>query len=540
MKRTYQTKTVPAPNGGLNTRDGIANMPPTDAVVLTNWIPDTYGVRSRKGYQEWATGFPGAAPVKSVLAYFASNTNFPAGAFLTIPTTMPGAMFAATDTAIYTVTSRTNSPASALALSGNANAGLFNSAMLANSAGAFLLACSEADGYFTYDGTTWLRRVAGSGPGEVHHVNPNDLVHVSVWKRRAWFVERNSTSAWYLPADAISGNATEFDFGPLFKRGGHLAFTANWTIDAGDGIDDYFVAVSSNGEVLVYRGTDPSVAANFALVGVWYVGQVPVGRRGYTQYGGDLLLLSTDGVVPLSLVTRGGSTLLTVQNKEYSSKIAPTLGSAVRESFTANGWQLAIAPYERILVVNSPYPNTTFPTQFVMSLTVNNWCLFHNVPIISMGVCGGYLFGGTASGTLLLLFANDLDAVTYAGSGGTPVIGEIKPAYNYFENPTTLKQFKMVRPWFLASESPGVFIDVAVNFQPTPPTGSLTFPASTLSVWNAAVWNSAFWGGGLASQAEWASATGLGFSGSAAMLSACPASTTLTAIDYLFEFGGIL
>lgn len=540
MKRTYQTKTVPAPNGGLNTRDGIANMPPTDAVVLTNWIPDTYGVRSRKGYQQWATNFPGAAPVKSVLPYFAATTTFPGGAFLSNPTTMPGAMFAATDTAIYTVTSRTSAPVSALALSGAADAGLFNSAMLTNAAGPFLLACSEADGYFTYDGTTWLRRVGGPGAGQVHNVNPNNLVHVSVWKRRAWFVERDSTRAWYLAADAISGNATAFDFGPQFKRGGSLAFTANWTIDAGDGIDDYFVAVSSNGEVLVYRGTDPAVATSFSIVGVWHVGQIPTGRRGYTQYGGDLLLLSTDGVVPLSLVTRGGSTLLTVQNKEYSSKVAPTLGSAVRESFTQNGWQLVIAPYERILVCNSPYPTATFPTQYVMSLTVNNWCLFQNIPIISMGVCGGYLFAGTASGTLLLLFANDLDAVTFAGTGGTPVVGEIKAAYNYFDAPTNVKQFKMVRPWFLAAESPGIFLDVSVNFKPTPPTGSVTFPVSSVSRWDAALWNTAIWGGGLESQAEWASAEGLGFSGTVGMLTACPAPTVFTAVDYLYEVGGVL
>jgi len=540
VKRNYQTKTIPAPIGGLNTRDGIANMPPSDAVVLTNWIPDTYGLRSRKGFSEWATGFPGSAPVKSILPYFASNTTFPAGTFLTAPTTMPGALFAATDTAIYTVTSRTNTPVPTIALSGVSDAGHFNSVSLANSAGSFLLACSEADGYFTYDGAVWLRRVAGAGAGQINGVNPNNLVHVSVWKRRAWFVERNSARAWYLSADAIAGTAVSFDFGPLFRRGGHLAFTANWTIDAGDGIDDYFVAVSSNGDVLVYRGTDPSVAANFSLVGVWNVGQIPVGRRGHTQYGGDLLLLSTDGVVPLSLITRGGSTLLTVQNKEYSSKIAPTLGSAVRQSFTSTGWQLAVVPYERILVCSSPFPTPLYPTQYVMSLSVNNWCLFAGIPIISMGVCGGYAFGGTADGRLFLLFVGAKDSVPYSGEGGTPVMGEVQPAYNYFDTPTNTKLFKMARPWFLTSEAPGVFIGISVNLEPTPPTGSTTFPTTTFSAWDSAVWGTAVWGGGLSSESEWSTVTGEGFSGAVGLLTACPAEATLTAIDYMYEVGGIL
>jgi len=49
-------KHVPAPVGGLNIRDSIANMPPEDAVILTNMfcLPDK--VMLRKGHIAHATG----------------------------------------------------------------------------------------------------------------------------------------------------------------------------------------------------------------------------------------------------------------------------------------------------------------------------------------------------------------------------------------------------------------------------------------------------------------------------------------------------
>lgn len=47
--------TLVAPVGGLNARDSIANMPPTDALALENWFPTTTSVDVRKGWSSWAT-----------------------------------------------------------------------------------------------------------------------------------------------------------------------------------------------------------------------------------------------------------------------------------------------------------------------------------------------------------------------------------------------------------------------------------------------------------------------------------------------------
>lgn len=46
---------IPAPVGGLNARDSLANMPETDALILDNWFPQPSWVEIRKGYSFAAT-----------------------------------------------------------------------------------------------------------------------------------------------------------------------------------------------------------------------------------------------------------------------------------------------------------------------------------------------------------------------------------------------------------------------------------------------------------------------------------------------------
>ena len=56
--------------------------------------------------------------------------------------------------------------------------------------------------------------------------------------------------------------------------------------------------MSSGGDVVVYQGIDP-MAADFTLVGRYYVGK-PLGRRCMCRYGSDLLILTAEGLIPMS------------------------------------------------------------------------------------------------------------------------------------------------------------------------------------------------------------------------------------------------
>lgn len=543
-KRIYpgsqEVKSIPAPVGGINASDNIANMPQTDAVSLINWVPDALGIKCRKGFREWAINFPGGRAVGSIFGYINSTTLFPSGAFITDPTAMPGNLFAATDAGIYNVTSQTNAPALVQALSGADNAGWFSTVQMAIPGGEFLLACSETDGYFTYDGTTWVKRVAGAVAGQINGADPANFVQVATFKRRAWFVQRDTTRAWYLPVDSIAGTVQSFDFGPQFKRGGHLAYLANWTIDAGEGIDDFLVAVSSNGDVAIYKGTDPSNASTFSIVGTWFVGQIPVGRRAFGQYGGDLVLISAEGVYPISLITRGGAQFLSASGKEYTAKIRPLIGPDLRSSFTSRGWQAFLHPSERLMVINVPNYGSVRNKQYAMSTTLNAWSQFDNIPIYCIGGTAGYAFAGTRDGRVLLLFNGFFDNVPFGASTGQGIAGSVVPAYSYFNSPARNTHFLMVRPTFLSADTPNYIVGVNVNFSVTTPTGAPSFATTTTSMWNTANWDAGVWGGAQRVFAEWTSVGAIGFSGSASLSTLCIGDTTLTSIDYMFTGGGPL
>ncbi len=129
--------------------------------------------------------------------------------------------------------------------------------------------------------------------------NSNTFAYVNLFKERLYFVEKNSLSFWYLPVDSINGAVSEFPLGGIFKNGGYLQAMGTWTIDAGYGVDDLAVFVTSNGEVAVYKGSDPSDPTDWALIGIWNIGQT-FARKCVFKYGGDILLLTQQGLVPLS------------------------------------------------------------------------------------------------------------------------------------------------------------------------------------------------------------------------------------------------
>jgi hypothetical protein len=61
-----------------------------------------------------------------------------------------------------------------------------------------------------------------------------------------------------------------------------------------------FVAITSEGEAVLYSGNDPSSASAWALVGVFSIGR-PIGRRCIEKVGSELIVTTEDGAIPLSI-----------------------------------------------------------------------------------------------------------------------------------------------------------------------------------------------------------------------------------------------
>jgi len=539
--KVQKIESIPAPIGGLNSRDALASMPPTDAYGLVNWIPRQYGVESRKGYSEWATGMAGS--VGSIMSYFSSSTTIPTTtSFQTAPTSMPGKVFAATDAKIFDITSQGASPSSPVTLSGSANAGSFSYVNFSNSAGSWLLACSETDGYYTYDGATWVKVTMGAGATQVSVGDPTKFCAVALWKRRVWFVEKSSARVWYLATDSIYGAAASLDLGPLLKTGGSIAYIANWTIDAGTGIDDMLVIVSENGDVIIYKGTDPSSASTFSLVGVWYVGEVPKGRNAFTSYGGDLLIVSNTGIFPVSYITRGGANILAATSDgNYTSKIQNTFSSDISTTFNFFGWNVVVVPRENFMLITVPSTIANLYVQYAMNTATNMWTQFNGLPMTTVNVVANWVMFGTSDGRVCLYGVNYTDNNPLSGATGNPIVGQIQPAFTYFNRVADISQnkhFLMVRPTFLSSSEPGIAVQMNADFLPGAPLTTPGVPAPVGYTWDSGIWDSAIWSGTQSAYKKWIGVEGFGFSGQVSYVTSVTAQTTFIANDYMIEPGG--
>src|SRR5205085_629605 len=119
----------------------------------------------------------------------------------------------------------------------------------------------------------------------------------------------------------------------------------------------------------------------FGIKGVWFVGGVPKGRRIATDYGGDLLILSSVGVVPVSTLTAGAETADTSQ---YATrKIGNLFNRSMSRSGGLKGWSLHIHPEDATLLITVPVADGQNTTQLAMSLLTRGWAQYRDVPMLS-------------------------------------------------------------------------------------------------------------------------------------------------------------
>lgn len=510
--QTAQVFNIPSPVGGLNYRDPISEMAPTDALVLENLIPKQTGVVLRKGWQYHTTTV--AAPIKSIFSYNAPN---PAN----------NKIFAAAGGNIYDVT--TTTPTLAQASTGSTN-DVWSVTQFANGADVFLLAVSPGAGYWTYDTTNgWLQRtVTGL---------PVSLIGVAVFKNRVWFVAEDDSQVYYLDTvDAITGTASAFEMGSLLRNGGTIRGLINWTLDAGTGIDDYLVVVGSQGDVGVWQGTDPSDPAKFGLRGVWYVGPVPKYGKFFTSYGGDVMIVSELGLVPVSRLVNGQFSEI---QPGPAQKIQSVLSPLISKLKDEPAWDIFIVPSNDVLVINLPEDAGVY-TQFAMNVNTAAWCTFSSMPMACCTLLNGQLYFGTEDGRVAKGLYGNFDGAETNGTGGNPIEGDVQTAFNSFGSPAQLKKFGMARPVFIAPTAPSVKLQVNTQYTFVSVGGSPSFTSTNAGVWNSGLWNIAVWAGSTNSYQAWVGTTGLGYYASLRMKVRGFPGTIFTSSHMLTEMGGVM
>ena len=362
-------------------------------------------------------------------------------------------------------------------------------------------------------------------------VNSNRFINVNLFKNRLFFTEKDSLTCWYLDVNSIAGVAQPLYFGGIARNAGYLQAMGTWTLDAGQGADDYAVFVTSMGETIVYNGTDPNTAATWALKGVWQLGQT-FNRRCFFKWSGDLLLLTQDGLVPLSSALQSSRLDPRIN---LTDKIYYPISVAATNYYANFGWQINYFASENMLILNIPTFNGI--EQYVMHTITKSWARFTNIQSYCWEVSGDADMHFGSNGVVGTLYSSLSD-------DGNNISATAQQAYSYFDSAGQLKRFMMVRPILQSTGGvPAVLCGLSVDFDTQSQLGAVSFNPTTQSegIWDTATWDNNVWSGGLITTKIWQGVTGLGFSGSV-NLNAVSRNIELhwASTDYVMERGGVL
>jgi hypothetical protein len=479
-------------------------------VTLTNYFPNVSSVDLRGGFIQWATGISGQ--VESLLDYAAATG---------------GELYAIAGGQIYDATAQG-------AVGAPVVTGLSNSrweyANIGTSGGHYIYAVKGEDAPLLYDGTTWQPVTGVSTPFAITGVTTTTLSNVCLFKNRMWFVQKDTLKAWYLPTASVAGAAQPLDLSAIAQHGGSLVAIGTWTIDAGYGVDDNLVFVTDQGEVIVFRGTDPASSATWALAGVWYLGK-PVGKRCLVKYGGDMLLISYYGLLPLSDALQSDRLDPRVA---LSDKIQGAFAQATMAYGDNFGWQIVVDNHNNAVYVNVPV-STGQQQQYVMNNITRAWCNFTGWAANCWEIFeNDAYFGGSG-------FVGKAWDPSYADNN-TDIQANALQAFNYFGLRGVQKQFTRARPSIITNGVPSIFMGMNVDFDLGDNTAPLTFVPTTYGIWDSGLWDTAVWATANAVTNVYQGITGIGYSGAINLKSSSQGLTlqwAATDVVYQTGFAGI-
>jgi hypothetical protein len=333
-----------------------------------------------------------------------------------------------------------------------------------------------------FDGTT-LSAAGFTGPTSV-----NDLIGVAVYKNRLFFWEKNSQDFWYAGINAVTGVLTKFPLSMVGNFGGNLMTVTSFSHDGGDGVQDYIVFVMSSGEVIIYLGTDPEVAADWALAGRYRIG-APVSIRAVCRYGADAYLTTSDDHVPLSQVM----TALKFGTVPPRSKISGAVTTATAAGGNLFGWEGILYPRGKRLIFNVPNADGTF-YQHVYNFSTNAWCRFTGMNAQAWGLYEENLYFGGANGVVYRADIGNTDS-------GAVIQATGQQAWNQFGS-VNRKRVAVVRPIVQSVGSVPYAFAVGVDY------GSISAPVASStpslgSPWDTSPWDTSPWSAETAVDLTW-------------------------------------
>jgi hypothetical protein len=581
--RVSVSKSVAAPVGGLNALNALADMPETDAIILDNWFPRTSDLVIRNGYQAYATGMSGS--IETLMAYRSSTAQkmfgIVGGSIYDV--TNQGAVGAAVKTGlsnsrwqyvnfgtvggrfVYAVNgtdypliydgttwlnvgSGTGAVISTITFLGTTATvttvtphGLVNGALVTVTVtGAAPSPYNVTAVAINVTGASTFTYTMGSTPATnattpgtftytpaIQGVDPRLLKNCDAINSRMWFVEKNSLRAWYLTLNSIGGAAASIDLTSLSKQGGSLAGVFGWATASVYGMINYTVFITTEGEVIVYQGYDPTNAATWSLASRGRIG-APVGERFWTRIATDVGIIGLDGVVPLSKAMQVDRSS---DSEAISYKIVNAINSDISTYKNNFGWQLQVFPLNNMLIINVPTQPDAYSYQYVMNTVTNAWCRYTGLNANCWEFLNDNLFFGGNDGKVY-------QAEYGYSDNNAPIVATGKQAFSYFGDGGTEKRFTGVRPVISATGGAKVVFDINIDFEDKAPLSTPTFTLPSSPLYWSFPWPSP-WGPNPVVTKQLQYASGIGYAAAAKIVATNKfAPISWQATTFMYERGG--
>jgi hypothetical protein len=373
-----------------------------------------------------------------------------------------------------------------------------------------------------YDGSA-VSAAAWTGSG----LTDNDLINVALVRNRLWFCEKNKAHVWYADIGQINpgGSAlTKFQLEQI-AGGGICMAIGSWSRDGGDGADDLTVFVMSTGEILLYQG-DP--ATTFALIGR-YEGAPPIGRQCLVKVGGELVIITRLGLLPMSAAV-GGVALDLARIDPWGKVAAGIAADAVLDGGNA-GWHAIL--HNGVFYLNVPQSTGVLSKQWILNTRTGAWTTYSGLNASRFCSFNDEVyFGAQDDGTVHLVGGSNDD--------GEDITTNANDAFVYPSQAQNTNTYLAIRPKMTASGTITGLIGVDTDFVIRTLTGATVplFDDISTTPWGSP-WGSS-WGAATEGEPQWFSIVGHGKAVSVRLRATGQASDLKWyATDVLMKPGGI-
>jgi hypothetical protein len=170
-------------------------------------------------------------------------------------------------------------------------------------------------------------------------------------------------------------------------------------------------------------------------------------------------------------------------------------GAAAQTQF---GWQLMSYPAQALAILNVPIAENSSQQQYVMNMLTGAWCKFSGWNANCFEILNDNLYFGDNHGNINIAYRGVADLVS-------PIVADMKCAFNYFGDPARLKRMTMAEPLLVTSGTITPTIAVDVDFADSSPSAPVSAITPVGGVYDTSVYDTGTYAAGESSLSPWLS-----------------------------------